>query len=435
MRTYRILAGRTLAASMSRHRPRAGSVHLAAMLLWAFATAPVALADNAEGVVNFFVATKGDFTAWTDNPTQQQKEKMREYYTRVLAWSPYFDSRLSWLPQAWEYKDAYAVYPDSGTLAEHPEFVLRDAGGNMLYIPFACSGGTCPQYAGDFGNPAYHQWWIDRERPYLERGYLGLYVDDVNTNHINTGNGSGSRVLPIDPRTGREMTLTDWRRYFAEFLEAVRAAFPTLEIVHNVVWYAPLNDPYVQRELLAADYIALERGISDSGIRRGTGTYGFESFIALIEWLHARGKHVILEDDDDDSVEMRDYDLAFYYLVNDGGDLLAADGDRSRMNPDTFWSGYQHDLGRALGPHYRWQELFRRDFECGIVLVNQPEMPTIAVSLGETYTDLEERSVTSATLAAARGTVLRKACSGTGGGAPPPPVNAAPMPPTGLRAE
>lgn len=435
MRTSRVLPDAVGRGRTGRQVAGRRASSCAAALLWLLAGATPALADDPEGVVNFFVATKSDFTRWTDNPTAEQKERMREYYSRVLAWSPYWDSRLSWFPAAWEYKDAYAVYPESTTLREHPEFVLRDANGEMLYIPFACSGGSCSQYAGDIGNPAYREWWIDRQRPVMAEGYLGLYVDDVNLNSITTGNGEGQRVTPIDPRTGAPMTLADWRRYFAEFMEAVRAAFPGSEIVHNVHWFTPLGDPYVQRELLAADYIALERGVSDSGIRKGTGQYGFESFIGLIEWLHARGKHVIIEDDDDDSVEMRDYDLAFYYLINDGGDLLAADGDRSRMNPDTFWSGYQHNLGRALGPHYRWQDLYRRDFECGIVLLNQPDMPTITVSLGDTYTDLEERSVTSATLAAARGTVLRTACSGNGGGAPPPAANAAPMPPTGLRAD
>jgi hypothetical protein len=133
----------------------------------------------------------------------------------------------------------------------------------------------------------------------------------------------------------------------------------------------------------------------------------------------------VLQDDDDDSIEMRDYDLAFYYLINDGNDMLAADGDRSRMNPDNFWWGYRLNLGAAAGAHYRWQQLFRRDFACGMVLVNQPEMPTITVDLGGTYTNLAGRNVTTATLAASRGSVLRKACK----------TDPAPAAPTGLRVD
>ena len=44
---------------------------------------------------------------------------------------------------------------------------LRDGGGNKLYIPWGCSGGTCPQYAADVGNPAYRAWFIDQVRGYL----------------------------------------------------------------------------------------------------------------------------------------------------------------------------------------------------------------------------------------------------------------------------
>jgi hypothetical protein len=129
--------------------------------------------------------------------------------------------------------------------------------------------------------------------------------------------------------------------------------------------------------------------------------------LALIDWLHERGIHVIMEDDDDDGVQERDYELAFHLLINDGsGDMIASDGDRSRMNPDSYWSGYLTDLGYATGARYRWNDLFRRDFECGIVLVNQPDMPTISVSLDDTYIDLEGRSVNSETLASSSGSVL-----------------------------
>ena len=76
----------------------------------------------------------------------------------MRAYAPYFDSRLSWSSKAWVYQSAYAIYPGGARRrAQHPEWILRDAAGNKLYIPFGCSGGTCPQYAGDIGNPAFRQ--------------------------------------------------------------------------------------------------------------------------------------------------------------------------------------------------------------------------------------------------------------------------------------
>jgi len=379
-----------------------------------------------EGTVKFYVDAKSDFDQWTSAPTEAQKQFMRDHYFRMLTYAPYFDSRLAWYPNALEYRDAYAIYRSDTVWQENPDWVLKDKDGQMLYIPYGCSGGSCPQYAGDIGNPDFRAYWISRQKFRMEAGYRGIWIDDVNLSSIKVGNGSGSSVVPLDPRTGTEMTLSDWRRYFAEFMEDIKSAFPDAEIAHNVHWWSEISDPFVARELLAADYINLERGITDSGIRGGSGKYGFESFLALIDWLHMQGKHVILEDNDDSGLQERDYELGFYLLINDGGgDMLSADGDRSRMNPDNFWAGYLTELGYATNDHYRWNDLFRRDFECGMVLVNQPGMPTISVDLPEVFTDLEGRTVTSVTLVSSSGQVLSKPCESD------PPPN----PPTDFRIE
>ena len=371
-----------------------------------------AQSTDPEGAVKFFVDASSGFDSWTSDPTEAQKQFMRDHYYRMLTYAPYFDERLAWYPNGLEYRDAYAIYRSDSVWQEHPDWVLKDEDGQFLYIPYDCSGGSCSQYAGDIGNPEFRAYWIARQKIRMAAGYRGIWIDDVSLAEITVGNGSGRAITPIDPRTGKDMTLADWRRYFAEFMEDVRAAFPPpAEIAHNVNWWANKEDPFVAREHLSADYINLERGISDSGIRGGPGTFGFESLLALIDWLHVRGKNVILEDNDDSGIQERDYDLAFYYLINNGGDMLAADGDRSRVNPDNFWYGYQLDLGFALGDHYRWQELFRRDFECGMVLVNQPDMPTITVGLGDVFIDIEGRSVDSVALEESSGQILTKSCA------------------------
>jgi hypothetical protein len=381
------------------------------ILLVSMAAGPaVAQSSSAPGAVNFFVDAGADFSAWLDQPTEDEKKFMRDHYDRMQTYAPDFDSKLSWYPNAWEYQDAYAMHLSGSLWVDHPEWVLKDAFGNYLYIPFGCNGSTCPQYAGDIGNPAFRADWISRQQSTMQAGYIGIWVDDVNMASIKVGNANGSAVTPIDPRTGQAMTLADWRRYFAEFVEEIRAALPDLEIVHNVHWWADTNDAFVARQLLAADYINMERGITDPGITKGTGTYGFETFIALVDWLHAQGKQVILDDDDDTGDQERDYELAFYHLINNGGDMLGADGDRFRMTPGNFWSGYTTDLGAAAGEHYQWNELFRRDFECGMVLVNQPGMPSISVDLEQTFTTIAGQAVTAVTLPASSGSILSRAC-------------------------
>lgn len=402
----------------------------AVILLGSLLTQAVfAQTSGPEGKVKFFVVANSSFDQWTSNPTPSQQQFMREHYHRMLTYSPYFDSRLSWYPNGWEYEDAYAIYRSSSVARDHPEWILRDANGQELYIPFGCSGGTCPQYAADIGNPGFQDYYIENERARLAAGYRGIFVDDVNLSNISVGNGNGDQVTPIDPRTGSEMTLQGWRRYFADFVEKVRAAFPAHEISHNVHWWADRGDPSVVRALDAADWINLERGVTDSGIRGGTGTYGFETFLGFIDWLHARGKHVIMEDDDDTGLQERDYELAFYLLINDGkGDMVAADGDHSRMNPDQFWSGYLTNLGYATNTHYRWNDLFRRDFECGLVLVNQPDMRGISVSLDGDFINLDGGTVSSVAIPSSGGVVLKRvSCE--------PSMGLAPRPPTNLRVE
>jgi hypothetical protein len=372
-----------------------------------------AQSSGAAGTVNFFVDARTDFTAWLDQPTESEKQFMRDNYYRMQTYAPYFDTRLSWYPNAWEYKDAYAIYLSGSDWENHPEWILKDAAGNYLYIPFGCNGDACPQYAGDIGNPLFRANWIEKQKSKMDAGYLGIWVDDVNMASIKVGDNNGNSVVPIDPRTGQEMTLADWRRYFADFMEDVRAAFPAAEIAHNVHWWAETSDVSVTRQLLAADYINLERGITDNGIRKGTGKYGFETFIAFVDWLHSQGKQVILDDDDDSGDQERDYELAFYHLINNGGDMLGADGDRGRMSPGNFWSGYTLNLGEPIDTYYRWNGLFRRDFSCGMVLVNQPEMTSISVDLPVPFTAIDGQLVTAVTLASSSGQILKKPCNVT----------------------
>lgn len=339
------------------------------------APAAQAAAPEEAGSVRFAKAAESSFDRFTKAPSAEQQAWMRDHYWRMRAYAPYFDARLSWYANAWAYQDAYAIYRGSEVAEQHPDWILEDGRGNKLYIPFGCSGGACPQYAGDFGNPEFRAWWIENARARMAKGYRGLFVDDVNMD-FRVGNGSGSFVAPQDPRTGTAMTEAAWRRYMADFMEEVRAALAGKEIVHNAIWYAGCgaaagscwSDPSIRRQLLASDYIELERGVNDSGITGGGGRWGYETFMARIDWLHSQGKGVIFDSDAEDA-EAREYGLASYFLVSNGNDAL---GNDIGGTPEDWWSGYDVDLGAPRGPRYEAGGLLRRDFERGYVLVNKP---------------------------------------------------------------
>lgn len=336
---------------------------------------------------------------------------MRDRFYRSKVYSEYFDSRTSWYPSGWSYRDLYAIYKSSSLVSQRPDWILKDSQGRNLYIPYGCGGGSCPQYAGDVGNPQFRAHWIESMRTRLTSGnYKGIYIDDVNM-RFRVGNGDGDGADPIDPRTGAAMTFTNWRRYIAEFTEQIRAAFPNHEIVHNAIWYSDQNDQYVQRAHRAADYIDLERGVTDDGIRGGSGTWGYETYLGYVDRLHSMGKAVVFDSYAETRAEA-EYNVASYLLVNESRDGV---GTSYRNTPDDWWSaGYDLDLGSAEGARYKWNGLLRRDFAGGYVLVNQPDSAAKTVATPGA-TDLDGNARSSVTVSAGQGIVLRTAA------ATPPP--------------
>src|SRR5262245_10092416 len=144
-----------------------------------------------DGKVRFYNVANSAFDQYSSQPSLSDQEWMRAHYARMQTYSPYFDTRLSWYPNAWVYKDSYAIKPTWAIFAAHPEWVLKDANSNLLYIPFGCRGGTCPQYAADFGNPDFRDNWIMEAGARLATGYAGIWVDDVNLAwRISDGNGT-----------------------------------------------------------------------------------------------------------------------------------------------------------------------------------------------------------------------------------------------------
>jgi hypothetical protein len=355
-----------------------------------------------QGKVNLVRNATSEFDSYTARATSTQRVWMDSHYTSMRGYAPFFNQALSWSPPADFYRDLYAIYPsETSLIASHPNWILTDTSGRQLYIPYACNGRSCSQYAGDVGNPEFRHYWIEQAESEMADGYKGIFVDDVNM-EMQVGNAAGEKVAPYDPRTGRPMTETDWQRYIAEFTEEIRAAMPTAEIVHNTAWWEDQSNPYVQREIRSANAIELERGFSDTGLTGGTGRFAYKTLLAHVDWLHSLGKAVMFEPYLQTPAQ-REFELASYFLVNNSTDSLVSSYE---TDPGNFWSGWETNLGAALGPRYEWHGLLRRDFTNGIALTNPPEAPTTTVSLGHEYTQLNGAVVSTVQLAARQGVVL-----------------------------
>jgi hypothetical protein len=379
---------------------RARTVNFLATLVLLVVTATGCLCGRGGRVCSVAIADSSWFQPWSTS--SGLVSWIQQHYSRMLVYAPWFDAAVSWYPNGWFYKDTYAVPVGSSLGTQHPDWILRDASGTPLYVPFACTGSGCPQYAGDVGNPDFRDHWLAEASATMAAGYRGIFLDDFNM-RLQIGDGTGRLVTPMNPRTRAPMTDDEWRGYMADFATEIRTVFPSAELVQNQVYFfAPASDPNVVRATQHADYVWIERGFNDPGLVGGTGPFGFETLLAYVDAVHAAGAGTVVQVQGAADTE---YALACYFLASTGFDGLANSNTES---PSNWSSANDVDLGDPVSPvgHYRWNGLFRRDFAAGMTLVNQPGSPTTTVALGGTYRRLDGTVVTSVTLAAATGAVL-----------------------------
>ncbi len=358
-----------------------------------------------EGSLEFLAYGKSEFDPVVEAANEAGEagwQQMRDAYDSLLVWAPYFDDNLAEFPNALVYRDVYAIYVAEGRDErdeEHPDWILRNASDQPVYIDWGCDeDGGCPQYAADIGNAEFRADFIERLQGLASTGYAGFLLDDVNL-VWRFSNVDGDDATPIDPRTGEALTLPDWNRYMAEFMEEIREAFPDLTIMHNSIWFADtpgFDDEMVDRQIAAADIIMIERGANDDGLVAGDGKFGFRTFLEFSDRVHERGANLLFLDETAETPEEQWFNVVAALLVNDGDDIVTTE-DYSLVEPDAVWPGFDIDLGDALAGRFESQGLLRRDFTDGFVLLNEPGRDTVElefstpmqVALGESVESLE----------------------------------------------
>jgi hypothetical protein len=406
---------------------------VAAVVVIAAGLATVAPALAEEGRVRFAKPAQADLE---NAGIAENQAFIREHYWRVRSYGSSWSRYLGWFPQTWHYKNAYALYnprayPPGHVSEPNPDWILEDADGRKLFIPFDCDGRDCPQYAADIGNPDWRRHWIQDAKAAVARGNGGVFIDDV-TMWPRVSDGDGDIVEPIDPRTGAPMSELAWARYMADFVAQVRSELPGVEIVHNILWYgSPLEgalSPHIKRQIASADHLEIERGYDDT--HPGTSKWSWEACMRYVDYVHSQGKGIVA-DSYVDTREGAEYELATSLLVNEGRDSLSADW---RDLPGDWWHGYDTDLGAAEGRRYAWNGGYRRDFQRGAVVVAPPG-ESVSGSLGGTFKDLDGRDRGSVSLSDKQGMVLLGA-GAAGPSAPKPPavvVQPRPNPPRSAR--
>lgn len=308
----------------------------------------------------------------------------------LATYQPFFNPHLVWFPNAWVYFDSYAIYVTDPVATAHPEWILKDASGNKLFIPWNCANGTCPQYAGDISNPLFRAYQIAQIQAFLQPGYAGLWLDDVNL-ALSTCDGTGKIVAPAN------ITAAQWPGFFADYVQLIRASLdPSKGALHNSVWFVPVSAA-TQRQASSADLINIERGFGDPGITGGNGPYSLSQLMLYVDRIHQAGTGVVIEEYYSADVN---YAVACYFLVTDGRDYI---GFADQL-PDATWPEIlSADLGIADASRYQWAGLWRRDFERGIALVNEPGAASLTVSLPTAMRDSTGVTVSTVTLGPKQG--------------------------------
>jgi Malectin domain len=366
----------------------------------------------ASGCVHFFMRTEGGYGQYLTNTTPSQELWFQDHFWGLQTYSPSQDQILSWYNNAFVYVESYGVPPGSPLALAHPEWIMKDINGNPLYVNYNCSNGACSQWSFDFSNVNFVQYLLNNQiLPDLAKGYEGIWLDNVDM-QMNTSDGNGNPVAPVDSATGAPMTQAGWEQYMANFVTQIRQATPNAKILHNMVWFAGTqpagSDPYVTQEILAADIVNLERGISDPNLVAGSGQFSMSSFLTFIDYVHSLNRPVDIQE----LAFNGDYGLAGYFLISSGMDLLSND----QITPNNWWSGYDVNLGTPYAVRYAWNGVLRRDFTNGLVFLNPPGSATATFALPSgSFVNTSGAVTTSVTLAAGQAAVLVGAYT-------PPPV-------------
>ncbi|WP_196777956.1 putative glycoside hydrolase [Lentzea aerocolonigenes] len=286
----------------------------------------------------------------------------------------------------------------------HPEwFLLSPAGQRLQY------SGYSGHWQMDIGNVAYQNAWADAVISASKAsGFDGVLMDNAlfscATYHDN--------VCPARYPTDASIQ-TAYKAMFANTrAKFTSAGLKTVANLANARLYAGGWNAYTTN--LDGGFDEWWLTFSDTN-RLPEYSEGWSRQLAEISANEARGKITWVQPHFSDSAQ-----APFRYAL---ASFLMVSGPRSAFSPVARTDGYGDPpqwrseytwrLGAPSGSYRAIAtNLFRRDFACGMVLVNANPAgaATSTVPLGGTYTDEAGRTVTSVRLAGTSGSILRRSC-------------------------
>ncbi|HEY0388846.1 MAG TPA: putative glycoside hydrolase [Gaiellales bacterium] len=283
--------------------------------------------------------------------------------------------------------------------ANHPDWLLRDAGGNLLKSSWGA-------YLIDPQLPAVRTWEADYAKSQQAKGWTAVYLDSLGTMAFY-----GFPARPVNPQTGAEFTVDEWLTATTGLAAAVRGAV-SIPVIGN-----GLNNGtryFARTHVLAA---GLDGGVFEGCFRDATDPAGawptataWLSQVKAIAAVQAKGKLALCMTKLWTSAttaqrhRWRAFTLASYLLARGGAGYYMFMGSRNQ-GALSSWNTRWPAIGRATGARTRVGSIWERPFSGGMVAVN-PTGTARTIALHATYQTVSGRAVTAIQLAPHSGTVL-----------------------------
>jgi hypothetical protein len=283
--------------------------------------------------------------------------------------------------------------------ANHPDWLLRDANGNLLESTW---GG----YLINPALPAVRTWEADYARSQQAKGWTAVYLDSLGTMAFY-----GFPAHPINPQTGSEFTVTEWLSATTGLAAAARSAV-RIPVIGN-----GLNNGtryFARTHVLVG---GLDGGVFEGCFRDATDPAG--AWPSATDWLNqvkaiadvqAKGRLAFCMTKlwtvatTAQRHRWRNFTLASYLLARGSAGYYMFMGSRGQGALST-WNTRWPAIGKATGARVRVGSIWERPFSGGMVAVN-PSGTAHSIALHARYLTPSGRAVTSLQLAPHSGTVL-----------------------------
>ena len=283
--------------------------------------------------------------------------------------------------------------------ANHRDWLLKDAGGNILKS----------SWGGYLINPelsAVRQWEASYAQAQQAAGWTGIYMDAMGSMAFY-----GFRSTPIDPQTGKAFTLDKWLAATSGLATAVDQAV-TIPVIDN-----GLNNG--TRYLLNTHVLA---DVGQGGVFEGCfrdATDGVGKWPSVTDWLNqvnaiadvqSKGKLALcltklwVSATTAQRNQWQQFALASFLLAKGSSADFMFMGSKTQNALATTNAGYPA-LGTATSARTQQGSTWVRHFQNGVVAVN-PGGASASLSLGGSFVDPSGRSVSSATVAPHTGVIF-----------------------------